>query len=1133
MKARVAALTFAIAAGTGGAQQAAPPVPRQELPRVSEGLYAAMRWRSIGPFRGGRVLAVAGVPGQPESFYFGAVGGGVWRTSDAGQVWQPVFDGPPSGSIGALAVAPSNPDVVYAGAGEADMRSDISYGDGVYRSSDGGRSWRHLGLADSRQIGRILVDPHDPDLVLVAALGHGFGPNPERGVFRSADGGKSWEKVLYRDDDTGAIDLAADPDDARTVYAALWNVRRPPWSTYAPLGGPGSGLYKSSDGGRTWRQVVAPGLPAAQLGRIGVAVAAGRGGRRVYALIDAAGAAGLYRSDDGGESWSRVAADPRITSRSWYFGGLSVDPANPDTVYVSNVAVYRSTDGGRSFKPIKGAPGGDDYHALWIDPAHPRHMILGCDQGAVVSLDGGESWSSWFNQPTAQMYHVAVDDAFPYFVYGAQQDSGTAAVASRSDLGSITFRDWYSVGTGESGYIFPDPGDAGAVYGGDTGGQLYRFDRRTGQVQQITPTLGLSEDEDEHPANRYPWSAALAVSHFPPHALYQGSQFVYTSRDRGMSWRRISPDLTAGAPETGGAGKGVIYTLALSPLASGLIWAGTDNGRIHLTRDDGRSWRDVTPPGLPPWSMVSLIAASPLDAGTAYAAIDRHQVDDLRPYALRTRDFGWTWQSLAGDLAASGAGYVHVVRPDPVRRGLLYAGTETGVWVSFDDGERWQPLQLDLPAVSVRDLAVKGDDLVAATHGRGFWILDDVTPLRQAEPRLASAPAHLFSPAPAFRLRRSVNADTPLPPETPAGANPPAGAILDYVLGTDTAGEVTLEILDPRGGRVRFFSSRAAERRASASDGLDDPMQKAIEKAAETESFRADWLRPASPLPATAGMHRFVWDLRYPPPPALHYHAGMGVAWGAGAPLEPEGPLVLPGTYRVKLTAGGRGYFAPLEVKSDPRVAVDAAALARQLALAQGIRDAMAASRAAAEQVEQLRRQLQDLQARLRESSSAARPAGAAGSSGSARSTGAGGSPGPASSTGAGGSPGLASSAGAAGSPSSASSDAGELSQAIDRLQSATARLAGEGNPRPGAPSAPTTLPALNAGLGALAAALNRADAAPTAPQEAAFRDYRQALDRQLAAWRALGAELEPINRLLRRRNLPPLRIEGTPPGPR
>jgi photosystem II stability/assembly factor-like uncharacterized protein len=1089
--------------GFAGPAAAAPPPVQQAPapPHVPESLYAAMRWRLIGPFRGGRVLAVTGVPGRPESFYFGAVGGGVWRTADAGRVWQPVFDGPPSGSIGALAVAPSNPDVLYAGTGEADMRSDISFGDGVYRSADGGRTWTHVGLSDTRQIGRILVDPHDPDLVLVAALGHGFGANAERGVFRSSDGGRSWEKVLYKDADTGAIDLAADPDDAHTVYAAMWNVRRPPWSTYAPLGGPGSGLYRSSDGGRTWQPLAGNGLPATHLGRIGVAVAAGQRGRRVYALIDAERASGLYRSDDGGESWRRASADPRITSRSWYFSGLTLDPADPETVYVANVSLYRSSDGGHVFKAIKGAPGGDDYHALWIDAANRRHMILGGDQGAVVSLDGGESWSSWFNQPTAQMYHVAVDDAFPYFVYGAQQDSGTAAVASRSDYGAITFRDWYSVGTGESGYIFPDPQDPGAVYGGSTGGGLYRFTRRTGQTQEITPTLGPGEAE-ESAANRYPWTAALAVSQHPPYALYQGSQFLYTSTDRGMSWTRISPDLTQGAnaggenptagpagrsdPQAGPAGrsdKAVIYTIALSPLSPGLIWAGTDNGKIHLSRNDGKSWQDVSPAGLPAWSMVSLIAASPFDPGTAYAAIDRHQTDDLRPYALRTHDFGKSWQAVAAGLPASA--YVHAVRADPVRKGLLFAGTETGVYVSFDDGDHWQSLQLNLPAASVRDLAIKGDDLVAATHGRGFWILDDITPLRQADPRLAAAAAHLFSPAPAIRVRRSVNDDTPLPPETPAGTNPPAGAILDYVLGADAGGEVTLEIIDARGERVRLFSSRDAAH-----------PQETIAKAEQTESFPTFWLRPPAPLPASAGMHRFVWDLRYPPPPALRYQAGMGAIYGEGAPLLPEGPLVPPGTFRVKLTAGGRSYVAPLEVRMDPRVSVDAAALARQLALEAQIRDAMAASRAAAEQVGELQRQLIELQERP----------------GASREPAAGGG-------------GINAGGGAAGSRSGGSRD---LAGALTALRQELVPLAGEEEPRPAATPHATTFPALNGGLAALAGSVDRADAAPTAQQEAAFRAYRQALDRQLADWTAMRPRLETLNRQLHQQGLAPLPLPGS-----
>ncbi|HVR06677.1 MAG TPA: hypothetical protein VMW75_01400 [Thermoanaerobaculia bacterium] len=908
-------------------------------------LGQALRWRLIGPFRGGRVLAVSGVPGRPETFYFGAVGGGVWRTVDAGRVWTPVFDGPPSGSIGALAVAPSNPDVIYVGTGEADMRSDISYGDGMYRSTDGGRTFQAIGLRDSRQIARILVDPHDPDVVLVAALGHGFGPNPERGVFRSADGGKSWQRVLHREgsggadgsgevgghgaagakgagaaggagDAVGAVELAADPDDPRTIYAALWNVRRPPWSTYAPLGGPGGGLFRSRDGGLTWQEITGHGLPAGPPGRIGLAVGGRRrdapaspaGGakpgvpkRRVYALIDDPKQPGLYRSDDGGETWGRVGADPRITGRAWYFGGITADPHDPDTVYVANVSLYRSTDGGHTFEAIKGAPGGDDYHSLWIDPADPRRMILGCDQGAVVSVDGALTWSSWFNQPTAQIYHVATDDRYPYIVYGSQQDSGTAAVVSRSDAGQITFRDWFSTGTGESGYLLPDLADPDIVYGGDPGGQLFRFSRRTNQVRDISPTIGPAGGATgDGIVYRYPWTPALAISPLPPHALYQGSQYVHRSTDRGVSWTVISPDLTLSQPAasrsapggtgaagervggdglagqrtrsaaSGDAGKAVVYSIAPSPVRAGQIWAGTDNGLIQLTRDEGKTWQDVTPSGLPEWSMVSLIEASRYDAGTAYVAIDRHQVDDLHPFALRTHDFGKTWTPIVAGIAANA--YVHAVHEDPQRRGLLYAGTETGVYVSFDDGGHWQSLQLNLPAASVRDLAVHGDDLVAATHGRSFWVLDGLAPLRQLDAAIAAAPVHLFAPAPAVRRRRGENRETPLPPETPAGANAPAGALIDYWLAAEPAGDVTLEIFDEHGELVRRFTSGDRARQPEK----DAP-------------YPAYWHRPAARLTRRPGLNRFVWDLHYPAPPVFHPQAAMDAVYGEDTPLEPEG----------------------------------------------------------------------------------------------------------------------------------------------------------------------------------------------------------------------------------------------------
>jgi photosystem II stability/assembly factor-like uncharacterized protein len=910
-------------------------------------LLSGLKWRLIGPFRGGRALAVTGVRDQPYVFYFGAVGGGIWKTNDGGEIWNPIFDGQPIASIGAIAVAPSDSNVIYAGTGEADMRSDISFGNGVYKSTDAGKTWRHLGLDDTRQIGRILVDGHNPDFVVVAALGHGFGPNAMRGVFRSIDGGKTWQKTLYKDENTGAIDLASDVDAPEAVggpepiYAAMWNTRRPPWSVYAPLNGPGGGLYKSTDDGTTWKELIGHGLPGGQVGRIGVAVAPGHRGRIVYALIDAEHAAGLYRSDDAGATWRLVSADQRIDSRPWYFSGVTVDPKDPEIVYVSNVSIYRSTDGGRSFQTIKGAPGGDDYHSLWIDPENTQRMILGSDQGVAISVDGARSWTSWYNQPTAQFYHVAVDNGFPYFVYGAQQDSGTAALVSRSDYGQITFRDWYPIGAGESGYILPDPVDSDIVYGGSTGGELYRFSRRTGQVQDITPTP--SSPGESRP--RYPWTAALAISPLTPHALYQGAQFMMASTDRGMSWTKMSGDLTV-KPGASDDGKAVIYCIGPSPIDASQIWVGTDNGLIHLTRDGGKTWQNVTPPGLPPWSMISIIDASHLDAGTAYVAIDRHQVDDVKPYVYRTHDFGKTWTKITTGI--SEPAYVHAVREDPVRIGLLFAGTETGVYVSFDDGAQWQPLNQNLPVTSIRDLVIKDNDLVVATHGRSFWILDDITPLRQINLGLLQKSAHLFNPAEAIRLRKSENRDTPLPPETPAGTNPPTGATIDYVLKSEPAGEVTLEILDGAGHLVRRFSS------------ADEPR-----KIEDVQSFPTFWQRPEDSLPRHAGMNRFVWDLRYTRPPALRYEYGMAVARGEDTPRLPEGIMAQPGLYQVRLTVEGRGYTAPLTVKIDPRVVVAPDALARQFDLELKIEDAMSRSHRAVLEIRDLRRQVNELQTRL------------------------------------------------------------------------------------------------------------------------------------------------------------------------
>ena len=653
-----------------------------------------MSWRLVGPFRGGRVLAVAGVPGQPHTYYFGAAGGGVWKTTDGGLIWTPLFDQQPAQSIGAIAVAPSDPNVIYVGTGEADWRSDLSSGNGMYRSSDAGHTWQHLGLDDTRHIARISIDPADPSIALVAAMGHAYAANGDRGVYRTSDGGRSWQKVLFTSSDVGAIDLVRQPSDARIVYAALWSARRTPWSRYPPVQGPGGGIYKSVDGGVTWTRLSSPGLPSTIEGRIGLAVGYGSLGSRIYALIDS-DKAGLYRSEDAGAHWELVSTDPRITSRAWYFAEVIVDPENADVVYAPNVGLNRSTDGGRTWTPIKGAPGGDDYHALWIDPSDSSRMITGVDQGATISVDTGATWSSWYNQPTAQFYHVAVDNGYPYRIYGAQQDSGTVGITSRGNYGAITPSDWETVGGGESGYIVPDPDDPNVVYGGNTNGGLFRFVRGTGQSHEIVPRVAADFGASRRDATyRYTWTSPVAFSVTKPRAIFFGSQYVLKSTDQGQSWTRTSADLSrhggdVTAVPSGGAmvqklapaeALGVVYTIAPSTLRPGLIWAGTDDGQIDVSRDDGSTWQNVTPPALSAWSKVSMLEASPHDAATAYAAIDRHRLDDDTPHIFVTHDEGKTWTEIAGGLPAGT--FVRAVREDPVRKGLLFAGTEFGVYVS-------------------------------------------------------------------------------------------------------------------------------------------------------------------------------------------------------------------------------------------------------------------------------------------------------------------------------------------------------------------------------------------------------------------------------------------------------------------
>ena len=914
--------------------------------------YSALQWRLVGPLRGGWATATLGVPGQPETFYFGAADGGVWKTTDAGRTWTPLMDHEAAASVGALAVSPRDPQVLWVGTGQVTTRWDIASGNGVYRSRDGGRTWEPRGLADSHHIGRLWIDPRNPDVVLAAALGHLFGPNPERGVFRTTDGGASWQKVVFVDENTGATDLAADPAVPDTIFASTWQVRNYPWLSYfTPNVGPGSGIWKSTDGGKTWTRLSGHGLPDVPLGRIGLAVAPGTRGQRVYATIDAppaSEAGGLYRSDDGGGSWQRINGNPGLASA--YFASLTVDPKNPETVYAMGQSIRRSTDGGKTFSVFRGAPGGDDYHILWIDPDHPERMITGSDQGAVVTVNGGASWSTWYNQATGQFYHVATDDRFPYWIYSGQQDSGTVRVAIRSDYGQLTFRDWHPVGGDERDYDIPFPGDPDIVYGSGLGGRLTRWDGRTGQVQNVAP-WPVSSYAQRPTTVRYrsTWITPFAISPLAPHALYLGSQVLFRSTDGGQTWELASPDLTATDPSytpttlpadcsgeivpvarARACGYGTISTIAPSPLDKDTLWVGTDDGLIHLTRNGGKTWQDVTPAGLPDWSRVAQIDASATSADTAYAAVDRHRVDDLRPAVYITHDAGKSWRLATAGLPADAA--VNVVRQDPKKPTLLFAGTRRGAFVSFDDGGSWQPLQLNLPTTGVNDLTVHGADLIAATEGRSLWVLDDFTPLRHVTD-LGAGPI-LIPPATAFRLSPNHNRDTPLPLDEPRTANPPAGAVIDYELPAALKGPVVLEIADSQGKAVRRFSSE------------DKP-----ERPEANRYFAADWLQPPAGLPAHPGHNRFVWNLRGPRPRALEYEYSIAAVPGVDTPELPQGLLILPGTYQVRLTAGGRTSTQPLTVAMDPRIHVPPADLTAQHDFYEDVAQALARVTEAQEQV--------------------------------------------------------------------------------------------------------------------------------------------------------------------------------------
>jgi photosystem II stability/assembly factor-like uncharacterized protein len=906
-------------------------------------LWSGMKWREIGPFRGGRVEAVVGIPGDPETYYFGAVAGGVWKTVDAGNSWHPLFQHEPVSSIGAIAIDPHDHNVIYVGTGEPCLRGNISFGDGMYKSVDGGKTWENIGLKDSRHISKILIDPKNPDIILVAAIGHAYGPNSERGVFRSTDAGKTWQKVLYKDDKTGAVDLVFDPHNSHIVYASLYQEIRTPYSFVS--GGPGSGIYKSTDGGVTWKQITGHGLPEGLYGRIGLAVAANSD--RVYALIEAK-KGGLYRSDDAGKKWEFVNGDQRFTQRAWYYMHIWADPQSSDTLYILNTGTYRSTDGGQHFEVVP-APHGDD-HALWIDPQNPDRMIEGNDGGATISADGGKTWTTQDNQPTAQFYHVSVDNRFFYYVYGAQQDNSTIAIASQTNHNLITSKDWYDVGGGESGYIVADPKDPDIVYAGGNWGIITRYDRHTGQVQDITVwpvnPSGWSAGELPH---RFQWTAPIFISPFDSSELYIGGEKLFESTDAGMTWTAISPDLTrndkskqlpSGGPisldQTSVEYYDTIFTAAESPVERGLLWTGSDDGLVHITRDGGKNWSNVTPKGLPDWARINLIDPSPSAAGTAYLAADRHRLDDFRPYVFKTTDFGKTWTQITDGLPQSNS-WVHAVREDPVRKNLLYCGTETGIYVSFDDGAHWQSLQLKLPTTPITDLVIKNDDLVASTKGRSFWILDDLSPLRQAAADLAAEPAHLYKPSVAWRTRRGAS--------NPRyflwyGKNAPDGAVINYYLKDEPKDKISLEILDSKGKVIRKYSSKGKE------------------EAAEQPAEAGDEYHAPKNIPAEAGMNRFVWDLRYQAPVLI-----PGQVWDSAD--VPKGTLALPGEYQVRLTSEGKTQTEPLTVKLDPRVKIQPADLAKQFDLSLKIRDEISLADTTVNEMNSVKAQFDELRRRL------------------------------------------------------------------------------------------------------------------------------------------------------------------------
>jgi photosystem II stability/assembly factor-like uncharacterized protein len=1029
-----------------------------------ESTYQELRWRMIGPTRGGRTRASCGVPSQPNVFYMGQVNGGVWKTDDYGRTWTPIFDDQPTQAVGSIAVAPSNSNTIYVGSGEGLARPDLAVGNGIYKSSDAGKTWTHLAaLRDGQGIPMLAVDPRDENRVFAAVLGHPYGANEERGIYLSTDGGQSWQKVLSRGENVGGSDVQIDPSNPDTVYAALWELRLGPWEDGNEYQGTNGGLFKSTDGGKNWKPLT-NGLPKGVI-QVNLTIALSQPSRLFAAIASARGETGqgsevaIYRSDDGGESWQRITNDARPAGR---IGGgdlpmPKVDTKNPDVVYVTSTVTMKSTDGGKNWMSFHGAPGGDDYQNMWINPNNPDTILLVSDQGAQVTVNGGKTWSTWYNQPTAQLYHVATSNSFPYLVCGGQQESGSVCVSSRGNDGEITFRDWHPVGVIEYGYAAPDPLNPDIIYGAGRR-EVSKYSLKTGQVQNVAP---LPVADPKYRADR---TQPILFSPIDPHVLYYATNFMFKTTDGGNTWKTISPDLArehSGVPASVGNAaskdanadkqRGVIYSLAPSFKSLSTLWVGTDDGLIWTTRDAGANWKNITPPELTPWSKVTQLVASHFDDETAYASVSRFRIDDQHPFIYRTHDGGKTWKLIVVGLPDNSP--VDTVREDSVRKGLLFAGTETSVWVSFDDGDHWQSLELNLPHSSMRDLWIHDDDLIVATHGRSFWVLDDITPLRQISESLQKSPAYLFKPGAAYRVMRDTNTDTPIPPDEPTAQNPPDGAVIDYFLAQPAEGPVKLEILDAQSKVVRRYSS------ADKPDLTDEDLAKQL--------IPPYWVRMPKILATTAGMHRWVWDLHYATPLSGRYDYPISAIPG-DTPRVPQGPSALPGQYTVRLTVNGQSFSAPLTVKMDPRVKTPREGLAQMFQLETRLASMMTRSTGSVAQARSAHEQMQKL----------------------------------------------------------AGQASGPLADAISALDKKVSALLGGGGGFLAPPSPRPTLSRANGEATTLYGELGRADATPTVAQVSAVAETEKTFAAVSTQWKQLIAvDLPALNKQLHDANLPEIQL--------